>query len=183
MQQANGPWEVLGVRRVYENDFIQVDHHEVIQPDGRPGIYGTVTAPPGACVLPLDDDGNVYLVRQARFVLRATSLEAPAGAVEPGEAPLEAARRELREEIGVTAERWTELGMIHLDTSLMYSPVHLFLARGLRFDAPAREGNEAIQSTRFPFAEAVELVMAGEITQAASCVLLLKSQALLAAGG
>jgi 8-oxo-dGTP pyrophosphatase MutT (NUDIX family) len=175
MAHAHGPWTVLSTRHPHRDDFIEVAVDRVVQPDGEPGQYATVRMKPGVTVLPVDADGRVHLVRQFRYALGAESLEAPAGGVDEGEDPLDAARRELKEEMGIEADAWEPLGTVHIDTSIVHCPDHLFVARGLTVGKPDREGTEEMKTVRVPLAEAVEKVVRGEIVQASSCVLILRA--------
>jgi 8-oxo-dGTP pyrophosphatase MutT (NUDIX family) len=134
---------------------------------------------PGVSVLPLGEDGIVHLVRVYRYALDRESLEVVAGGVEGDEAPEEAARRELREETGIAAAAWTDLGSIDQLTEVVVSPNRMFLAQGLAFAESEREGSERIRTVAMPLAEAVAKVMAGEIAHAASAVLLLKAARLI----
>ncbi|HEX9950550.1 MAG TPA: NUDIX hydrolase [Rubricoccaceae bacterium] len=173
MPRSNGPWTVLSTDRPYADEFIDVAVDQVVQPDGERGQYATVRMKPGVTILPIDGEGRVRLVRQFRYALGAESLEAPAGGVDDGEDPLDAARRELEEELGITAETWEPLGTVHIDTSIVHCPDHLFVARDLTFGEPDREGTERMTSVTVTLGEAVERVVRGEIVQASSCVLIL----------
>ena len=113
------------------------------------------------------------LVRQFRYALGAESLEAPAGGIADGEGPLDAARRELKEELGIEADDWTLLTTIAVETSIVRCPDHLFVARGLTYGPPDREGTEQMETVRVPLAEAAGRVARGEIVQASTCVLVL----------
>ena len=174
MAHAHGPWTVLSTRHPHRDAFIDVAVDEVLQPDGEPGQYATVRMVPGVTVLPIDEDGRVHLVRQFRYALGADSLEAPAGGIEDGEEPLAAARRELHEEAGIEAETWEALGTVHIDTSIVHCPDHLFVARGLAFTEPDPDDTEAVRTVRMPLADAVDAVVRGDIVQASTCVLILR---------
>ena len=173
MPHPHGPWTVLSTRHPHRDAFIEVAVDRVVQPDGEPGQYATVRMKPGVTILPIDDDGRVHLVRQFRYALGAESLEAPAGGIDEGEEPLDAAKRELKEEMGIEADAWEPLGTVQIDTSIVHCPDHLFVARGLTLGKPAREGTEDMKTQKATLAEAAEMVARGEIVQASSCVLIL----------
>lgn len=175
MERQHGPWKIRHSNLKYRNEFLELRKDRVLRPDGEPGTYAMVELKPGVCVLALDDEDQVHLVRQFRYALGSESLEAVAGARAPDEDAQAAAARELREELGAEAERWTDLGALDLDTSIVHSPVRLFLAHGLRFGQPEREGTETMQSVRLPLQEAVQRVLRSEITHAATAVLVLKA--------
>ena len=174
MGRKNGNWTIKNTRKIYENDFFEVFEDEVIQPDGKDSTYATIHLLPGASVLPLDDDGFIYLTKQFRYALEREDLEVVSGAIEDEE-PLEAARREAKEEIGIEAEEWTDFGVIESDTSITNSKAHLFLARKLKFGKPEREGTEQIETVKMKFDEALDKVLKGEITHGQTVALILKA--------
>ncbi len=172
--QYSNPWKTLSTREVYDNPWIRVRQDEVIRPDGQPGIYGVVHYKNKAiAVLPIDDDGYTYLVGQYRYTLEAYSWEIPEGGCPEGEAPLEAAKRELLEETGLTAEHWQQLGTAHLSNSVSDEEAMLFLATGLTQGEAQPEGTEKLEVRRVEFAEALRMVMAGEITDSLAMMTIL----------
>jgi len=110
MNEAHNPWTVLNERIVYDNKWIGLTEYDVLNPGGGKGIYGKVRYKNLAIgVLPLDDEGNTWLVGQYRFVLNAYSWEIPEGGGDPALPPVESARRELLEETGLVAAEWLPL--------------------------------------------------------------------------
>lgn len=181
MTRQNGPWRIEGSERKYHNNFIDVVEDRVVQPDGQPGTYATVTTRRGVAVLPVDEAGQAHLVRQFRYAAGRESLEAASGSLDEGEDDEAAARRELAEELGMQAREWADLGLVELDTSIVRGPVRLFLARGLEFGEPHREGTETVRRVSLPLVEAVEQVMDSRITHGPSCVIILKAERYLSA--
>ena len=177
MERKNGSWTITSTTQKFKNEFIEVNEDEVIQPDGKNGKYATVEMKAGCCSLPIDADGNVYLVRQFRYALRAESLEAVCGAME-NEKPIDAAKREVKEELGIEAADWQSLGTAETDTSIVHCPAHFFVARDLEFKEPEREGTETIKTVKMSLDEAVEKVLSGEIKHALSCLVILKARLL-----
>jgi len=177
--RRHGPWQILFSREVYRDPWVEVQRDQVIRPDGADGTHCVVRMKPGVSVLPLDDDGWVYLTEEFHYGIGRVTIETVSGGIEPGEGPLGAARRELREELGITAARWTELGQIDPFTTVVVSPTALFLAQGLSFGPTACEGNERINIDRVPLTEAMHWVMDSRITHGPSCVLILKACSLL----
>lgn len=175
MARRNGPWTIEGTTEQYRNRLITVREDRVIRPDGEPGSYATVEMRPGVAVLPVDRDGVAQLTRQFRYALGRESVEVVSGAIDEGEEPLEAARREAKEELGVTAEEWIDLGRMDMDTSTLRAPVQLFLARGLGFAESDQEGTETIEPLKVPLTVAVRMVLESEITHSPSCVTILKA--------
>ncbi len=175
MQRKHGPWTILNRTQKFKNDYIEVNADEVIQPDGESGKYATVEMKAGCCSLPIDDEGNVYLVKQFRYAVGEESLEAVCGAME-NEKPIDAAKREVKEELGIEAEDWQSLGTAETDTSIVHCPAHLFVARKLKFTEPHRECSETIETVKISFDEAAAKVFSGEIKHALSCLLILKAK-------
>ena len=174
MKKKNGDWTIKDTKKIFENDFFKVFEDDVIQPDGKDGKYATIDFKPGIAVLPVDDDGIIYITKQFRYALGRKNLEALAGGAESDNF-LEEAKRETREEIGIEAEEWTDLGKIESDTSITNSTCYLFLARKLTFGKPNREETEDIETVKMSLDEAVEKVLSGEITHGQTCALVLKA--------
>ena len=177
--ERHGPWRILSSRKVYSDPWIEVQRDQVVRPDGADGTHCVVRMKPGVSVLPLDEDGSIYLTEEFHYGIGRVTIEAVSGGIEPGEIALATARRELKEELGITAARWTELGMIDPFTTIVVSPTALFLAQGLSFGPTAREGTEKINAVRVPLAQAMHWVMQTRITHGPSCVLILKAHSLL----
>ncbi len=172
--QPHGPWQILKRRTAYEDPWLCVVRDEVIRPDGQPGTYATVRLKSGVCVVALDPLGNVHLTREFHYAVGRYTIEGVSGGIEPGEAPLRAAQRELAEELGLEAARWTHLGRIDPFTAAIHSTVDLFLARELSDCQEAPEGTELIEHVAMPLEEAVQAVRTGRITHGPTCVLLLR---------
>lgn len=175
VSQPRGPWQVIQSSEIYRDPWIRLLKDDVIRPDGRPGTHTITRFKDGVSVLPLDREGYVYLTDEFHYALGRNGIEVISGGVEPGEDLLAAAARELREEVGIVAGRWTPLGVTDPFTTQALSPVTMFLAEELSFVAAAPEGTESIRTVRIPLADAVEMVMQSEITHAPSCVLILKA--------
>ncbi len=166
---AIGPWRRRARRVVYENPWITVWHDDVTRPDGSPGVYGVVHfASLAAGIVAIDDDDRVLLVGQHRYTLDAYSWEIPEGGVPAGEDALDGARRELREETGVTAAAWRELGRFHLSNSVTDEAGVLFIATGLAGGAATPEATEDLTVRWVPFEEALAMTLDGRITDAIS---------------
>lgn len=171
----HGPWMIVSTREVYRDPWLSLRRDEVIRPDGRPGTYSVVHLKPGVCVLAVDHDRNAWLTEEFHYGVGRVTLEGVSGGVEPGEEPLAAARRELKEELGIEAEHWTDLGLVDPLTGSLVSPTRLYLAQGLTFGADAQEGTESIRCVKLPLAEVVERVLSSDITHGPSCTLILKT--------
>jgi len=175
MGEAKNPWTVLSRARIYENNWIELNHHEVLGPSGAPAVYGTVHFKNQATgVVPIDENGNVILVGQYRFPLHAYSWEIPEGGGSHAVPALESAQRELREECGLAAKCWKEIMQMDLSNSVSDEHSTAFLAWDL-IEAPGQpDENEELQVTRVAFWEAVDRVKRGEIRDAISAAALLR---------
>lgn len=177
------PWITKNICQVYDNPWIAVTHREVVNPAGGDGIYGVVHFKNLAIgIVPLDEEGNTWLVGQYRYTLGRYSWEIPEGGGPVGIPPLESAKRELLEETGIEAQVWTELLEMHLSNSVTDESGIAFVAQRLRFGTAHPEETEQLQVRRLPFSQAVEMVLAGEITDALSMAALLKANEWLRTG-
>lgn len=172
-------WKRLESRVVFDNPWITVREDRVINPGGGRNDYGHVHFKNRAvAILPLDDAGNTWLVGQDRYTLGAWSWELPMGGAPVDEDPLQAARRELREETGLTAGRWREIMRLHISNSITDEAGIVFIAEELSQGEPAFEETENIEIRKLPVADAIEMVRRGEITDVISVAALLALGAL-----
>lgn len=163
------PWRRHSRRLAYENAWIQVHHDEVTRPDGRPGIYGVVHFRTRAVgVVAIDEEDRVVLVGQFRYTLDRYSWEIPEGGVPNDEDPLDGVRRELREETGIAAATWREIGRFDLSNSITDETGVIYLATGLTDGDAAPDATEDLDLRRVPFGEVMMMIDRGEITDAMS---------------
>jgi ADP-ribose pyrophosphatase len=169
------PWHINSEKDIYDNPWINLTEYQVINPAGNPGIYGKVHFKNMAIgVVALDDEMNTYLVGQYRFTLNQYCWEIPEGGCPLGTDPLESAKRELLEETGLKASRWTELQQIHLSNSVCDEFGFIYLAQGLQQFEPEPEDTEQLITKKVPFAEAYRMVCDNEITDSISIAAILK---------
>lgn len=174
MQEPN-PWQFLSRREIYDNPWIHVDEDRVVNPGGGISLYGRIHFKNQAIgIIPLDRNGNTWLVGQYRYVPDAWFWEIPMGGSPDGERVLESAQRELREETGLTAASWRLLIRLHTSNSVTDEEGFVFVAEDLREGEPEFEETEDLRIWKLPLADAVNLVMAGEITDAISVAGLLR---------
>ena len=171
--KQKGNWMIESSTKVYENPWISVYSEKGKQPDGKEGEHTYIVYKPGVAVLPMDEEGNVYLIREFRYAIGEKSVEAVAGGIEEGDTPLEGAKKELREELGITATEWEELGVYHPLTETVFTPSTFFIARGLSFEKQDQEGTEDIEIVKMKLSDAVKKVISGEINFALAGLLIL----------
>ena len=179
----NNPWTILDEQTVYENQWIKVIHHDVINPSGNKGIYGQVHFKNRAiAIIAVDKDMNTYLVGQYRFPTESYSWEVPEGGCPYEEKPLEAAKRELEEETGLVAQHWELLGNAHLSNSVSDEYSYLYLASDLSQHSAMPEDTEQLVVKKLPLVEAFRMVNDGIITDSLSVIALQRVELLLLKG-
>ncbi|MDF9391014.1 MULTISPECIES: NUDIX domain-containing protein [Methylococcus] len=174
MAESN-PWRLLSRREIYDNPWIHVDEDKVVNPGGGISLYGRIHFKNRAIgIIPLDGRGNTWLVGQYRYVPDTWSWEIPMGGSPEGESILESARRELKEETGLTAASWTFLMRLHTSNSVTDEEGFVFVAEDLEEGEPEFEETEDLRIWKLPLADAVAMVISGEITDAISVAGLLR---------
>lgn len=175
------PWQVTSQAEIYDNPWINVTEFQVINPSGNPGIYGKVHFKNRAIgVIPLDADLNTYLVGQYRFTISEYSWEIPEGGGPLLEEPLDAAKRELLEETGLTAKNWIEIQQMHLSNSVSDELCILYVATGLEQFEAEPEDTEQLIVHKLPFDEVYQMVCDGKIKDAMTVAAILKIKLMLA---
>ena len=176
----HNPWKTLKIKPIYNNPWIRLEEHDVLNPAGKEGIYGKVHFKNKAMgIIPVDKNGNTWLVGQYRYTLKEYSWEIPMGGGLIGQDLLESAKRELKEETGLVAEKWTELLRIHTSNSVTDEEGFVYLAEDLTQLDTEFEETEVLQIKKLPLPEAVSMVMNGEITDAISIAGILKAARVL----
>jgi ADP-ribose pyrophosphatase len=168
------PWKTLSTRVVYQNPWTSVHEDIAEMPNGRTTIYGVVEAGQCVGVLPFLDDEQVVLVRQYRYVFGENQRwEMPTGGVRPGEGLLEAARRELREEIGYDAAELQLLSTYYPSKSVMHEIAHLYTGLGLVRAIEIPDETEFFEVASFPFEQVLQMVLASEIRDSMTVIAVL----------
>jgi ADP-ribose pyrophosphatase len=186
MEAQDDPRErfrLVGRRLIYQNRWIAVREDQIQWSGGKEASFGVVEMLPGSSILAVDADLQAYLVREFKYAVGRECIEVVSGGFRPEESPLQAAKRELAEELGISAEDWTDLGVVDPFTNTIKSPNHVFLARNLSFAAAHPDEEEDIHLVKLPFGKVLEMVWSGEITHAASCVAILKASMILGGVG
>jgi ADP-ribose pyrophosphatase len=170
---SHGPWQIMNSTQVYADPWLTVKKDDVIRPDGDPGTHSVVTIKPGICVLAWQDDA-VYLTHEFHYGVGRMTLEAVSGGREDDEPAVEAAMRELAEELGIVAKTWNQLTTVDPFTASVVSPTVLFLATELTFQDANPEGTEQIECVKMTAQEAYNAVCDGRITHTPSCIVILR---------
>ncbi|MDH4090234.1 MAG: NUDIX hydrolase [Cyclobacteriaceae bacterium] len=174
-KEIKNPWTTLSAVEKYQNRWIKVTEYQVINPAGGKGIYGKIHFKnKGIGIIPIDEQGNTWLVGQYRYTLDEFHWEIPEGGGPLQENPLEAAKRELKEETGLTAKKWTSLLRMNPSNSVSDEECVIYLAEGLEHGDSELEETEAdLKVRKIPLKEAIEMVVRGEIADSMSMIGLL----------
>ena len=178
--QAMDLWEkTMSSQTLFEGKIVTLKVDQAQLPNGALAGREVVEHPGGVCILPLFDDGTVSLVRQFRYPFQEVVAELPAGKLEKGEAHRPAALRELEEEVGVTCGKLTYLGCLYLSPGFSTEVLHMYLAQELTQGQSHPDDDEFLETERVPFATLAEQVLSGEIVDAKTVALVLKTKLLL----
>lgn len=175
--RAHGvPWKDHGGRLVFDNPWIRITEHEATAPSGAPATYGKVHFKNVAiAVLPIHEDGTVTVVGQHRFSLGDYQWEIPEGGGPHAEDPLEAAKRELREETGLEAAEWRQVLSMQLSNSVTDERGVGFIATGLTHVGDEPDETEVLAIERPPFREVLDAALAGHIVDVMTISMLLRA--------
>ncbi len=180
MNEDINPWQTLSKKEIYDNPWINLEEHNVINPNGGKGIYGKVHFKNIAIgIVVLDEDNQIYLVGQYRYPVDAYSWEIPEGGCPVNTDPLASAKRELLEETGLVAKNWQEIQRIHLSNSVSDELGIMFLATGLEQKEAEPEETEQLIVKKMPFSSAFDMVLNGKITDSMSVIAIMKTRYLL----
>jgi 8-oxo-dGTP pyrophosphatase MutT (NUDIX family) len=177
---TKNPWKTLSSVEIYNNNWISLTEHQIINPNGGEGIYGEVHFKNYAIgVLPLDENHYTWIVGQYRFPIKAYSWEIIEGGGELSVEPIESAKRELAEESGIIANKFTEIQRMHLSNSVSDELAIIYVAQDLQIGKSSPEETEELVIRKLHFNEAYQMVMDGTITDSISVAAILKVKILL----
>ncbi len=175
--------KTVSSRLIFDGKVVHLYKDTVRLPDGAESVREYVKHIGAVCILPLTDDGEVILERQYRYAVRQILTEIPAGKLDaPGEDPLEAAKRELREETGATAREMIPLGDYYGSPAILGERIRMFLAKGLTFGETEFDEDEFLEVFRLPLDEAEAAVLRGEIPDGKTQAAILRAAAMRRAG-
>jgi 8-oxo-dGTP pyrophosphatase MutT (NUDIX family) len=175
IQQETNPWTDVSSEIKYDNPWIQVTHHQVITPTGTNGIYGKVHFKNIAIgIIPVDEEGNTWLVGQYRFVLDEYSWEIPEGGGLIGKNPLESAKKELAEEVGLAAEHWEQIACFNTSNSVTDEISYIYLATGLSKAFAEQDDTEVLKVKKIPLEAAFEMAYEGKFRDSLTLIGLMK---------
>ena len=167
--------KTIDKKTVFEGKVFDVEIKKITTPEGKESFREIVIHHGGACILPIDDEGNCYLVKQFRSPFETIMLEAPAGKIEEGEDPLTCAAREITEETGHIAGNIESVGAIAATPGYCSEIISLFIGTGLEYKGGTPDENEYISTVKMPLKEAVEMEDSGTIKDAKTMALLYKA--------
>ncbi len=167
MAQSDNPWRTLGSKIIYQSPSLTLYEDDVIKPNGKQGKYSYTKSPPFVLVIAFDS-GRFVLVKQFRYPLRKMITEFPGGSIDEGESPLEAAMRELEEETGFKAKKWTKLGSI-----LNPNEATVFIAEELEKGKNKMRDDGIEGFMQFTRAELDDMIAHGELTDSKTLACLL----------
>lgn len=175
IDESKNPWTRKSGRKIYENPWIKVLEDEVIRPNKTEGIYGHVHFKNKALgIIPLDEELNTWLVGQYRYTLDEYSWEIPMGGVPLTEDTLDGAKRELKEETGLTAKKWTNILKIHTSNSVTDEFGFVYVAEDLTQGEMEWDETEELKIMKIPLKVAFQMVMDNKITDSLSIAGILK---------
>lgn len=168
--RRNGPWTVTGSREIHKTPWLRVREDRIIWPSKKTGEWTVIEMKPAVGIVAITADRKVHLVGQHRYAVDRYEWEIPAGCIDEGEEPLTSAKRELREEAGVTARRWTPLGATHPHNGSCDAIYHLFLAEELEQGEASPEPDELLMHKLVLFDDLLRMVQNGGILDAMTVV-------------
>lgn len=163
----------------YKGGILDIYKDKVMLENGKEAWRDVIKHPGGVCVVALNENNDVYFVKQFRYPHKKVLLEIPAGKLEWGENPLECGMRELREEAGFTADEFISLGCLYPTPAYDTEIIYMYLAKGLHKSEQDLDEDEFLDVLTIPLSEAVKMVMNNEIEDAKTQLALLKTRMLI----
>jgi ADP-ribose pyrophosphatase len=171
--------KTVSQKYLYKGRIINLRVDDITLPNGNPANREVVEHPGGVGVVAVDEENNVYLVKQFRYPYKENVLEIPAGKLDKGEGPKKCGERELLEEVGVTAKSFISLGEVYPSPGFADEIIYIFLATGLEKKEQSLDEDEFLEIIKLPFDKALEMALSGEIKDAKTVIGLLRAKNLL----
>lgn len=183
MSEHKNPWTILSQKEIHSTPWIKVTQFDVLNPAGTPSQYSTVNFQNLAIgILPLDENYNTWLVGQWRFPVGGYSWEMPEGGGKKNVEPLESAKRELSEETGIEAKKWTKIQEFHMSNCVSDEFAILYVAQDLSFHESHPDEDEQLLVKKVPFNDVFNMVLNGEITDSMTIIAVYKVKYLIDKG-
>ena len=183
IDETKNPWTLLEKKLVYESPWISVSHHDVLNPAGNPGTYSVVHFKNLAIgVLPLDENFNTWIVGQYRYPHEEFTWEIPEGGGKLGIDTLNSAKRELEEECGIIARKFTFIQKMQLSNSATDEVAYIYVAQDISFTKSSPDENEELHIKKVHFDELYEMVLSGKVTDSLTATAVLKTKLLMIEG-
>lgn len=175
--------ETVSSEQIYDGKVVKLFRDEAVLENGERAIREVIKHPGGVCVLPLDKDGSIYMVKQFRYPFRSVLLEIPAGKKEIGEEPLDCGVRELSEEIGAKAQKITYLGKLYPTVAYDTETIWMYLAEELEFSGGQHlDDEEFVDVVKLKFEDAYKMALNDEIPDGKTQLAILRAKAFLEGG-
>lgn len=156
-------WKVKKEKTTYKSELFEIKQTTFQNSQGKIKTHDDIYRRPGVFILPIADNGDLYLISEYRPNFKREIIDVCAGFIDKGEKPLDTAKRELQEEMGMKASHWEELARLELSASVLKCPQYYFIAKDLEIGEQKLEGTEQIKVIRLPIKEAVRKIYSGEI--------------------
>ena len=166
MKSTRRKVEVHSIQKHYRGKLFSFVSEDVTLPNGFRAEMAVVRHPGSTAVVPLLDNDTVVMERQYRHAVEDYLLEIPAGTLEPGEQPIDCARRELEEETGYQAKQLIELGPVHILPAYSDEITHVYIARELHMTRQRLDKDEILEIVHYPLEETLDMILDGRITDA-----------------
>lgn len=167
MNNPDIPWKKLSSRTAYQNPWYRIREDKVIRPDGKEGVYGVLETSHAAYLVPVDSEGRLLLIRQYRYPTEMWSWELPAGGMD-GQDPLVAAKRELGEELGLTARNWQKVAALQSLNGISSEIMYVFVAKDLEPTSDKRAEEGIVETKKVTPTEFEAMIASGEMSCAQS---------------
>lgn len=171
-------WRKIASKLVYQSPYGSLYEDQIITPDGRHSVYYKDVAHPAVTIVALDSQNNIYLIKEDKYITGGL-ITLPAGMVEKEENFLQAAKRELKEEMGLKAKRWRSLGFFWGCPGRSDLRAHMFLAQKLIEEKQKLDPGEKIEVLKTPFKKTIQMIKEGQITDAWAIIPIFKTKLLL----